>query len=144
MAESREDAFALISAVSRSLRTMVDRRLNRYGVHAGQHVILACLWEQDGLTPGQLARRIGLETPTVTRAVQRMSAAGLVERRGDLTDGRLVRVWLTTRGKQLRRVVPRVLRDLRAEAFADLSVREQALLSQLLSKVQLGNEPAND
>lgn len=144
MAESREDAFALISAVSRSLRTLVDRRLNRYGVHAGQHVILACLWEQDGLTPGQLARRIGLETPTVTRAVQRMSAAGLVERRGDLTDGRLVRVWLTTRGKQLRRVIPRVLRDLRGEAFADLSVREQALLSQLLSKVRIGNEPAND
>jgi DNA-binding MarR family transcriptional regulator len=144
MAESREDAFALISAVSRSLRTLVDRRLNRYGVHAGQHVILACLWEQDGLTPGQLARRIGLETPTVTRAVQRMSAAGLVDRRGDLTDGRLVRIWLTTRGKQLRRVIPRVLRDLRGEAFADLSVREQALLSQLLSKVRVGNEPAND
>lgn len=140
MADPAEDAFAHIASVSRSLKTLVERRLIEHGVYAGQHLILGCLWEQDGLTPGQLARRIGLETPTVTRAVQRMESHELVVRSTDDTDRRLTRVWLTPRGSALRRVVPRVLAQVRKEVFADLTVREQTVLAQLLDRVRV---PAN-
>lgn len=136
MADSPDDAFTMISSVSRTLKTAVERRLIEHGVYAGQHTILGCLWDQDGLTPGQLARRLGLETPTVTRTVQRMSAAGLVTRAGDDTDRRLVRVWLTPKGQQLRRVIPRILNQVRSEVFSDLTVRDQATLAQLLSRVR--------
>lgn len=137
MAEALEDPLALIGAVSRSLKTAVERRLIEHGVYAGQHAVLACLWEQDGLTPGQLARRIGLETPTVTRTIQRMAANNLVRRATDDADRRLVRVWLTPRGNTLRRVIPRVLAQVRAEVFADLSHRDQLLLTQLLGRVRV-------
>jgi DNA-binding MarR family transcriptional regulator len=137
MADSPDDAFTLISAVSRTLKTAVERRLVEHGVYAGQHTILGCLWEQDGLTPGQLARRLGLETPTITRTVQRMAAAGLVTRCGDDTDRRLVRVWLTPKGHSLRRVIPRILNQVRSEVFAELTVRDQATLAQLLSRVRV-------
>ncbi|HVX47038.1 MAG TPA: MarR family transcriptional regulator [Mycobacteriales bacterium] len=137
MPDAAEEAFAHIASVSRSLKTLVERRLIEHGVYAGQHLILGCLWEQDGLTPGQLARRIGLETPTVTRAVQRMESHELVLRSNDDTDRRLVRVWLTPRGSALRRVVPRVLAQVRKEVFADLTVREQTVLAQLLDRVRV-------
>src|SRR5579875_3644948 len=133
MPDAPEDAFTLISAVSRNLKTAVERRLLEHGVYAGQHTILGCLWEQDGLTPGQLARRLGLETPTVTRTVRRMSAAGLVTRCGDDTDRRLVRVYLTPKGRSLRRIIPRILNQVRSEVFSDLTIRDQATLAQLLS-----------
>lgn len=136
MADAPEDAFTLIGAVSRNLKTAVERRLLEHGVYAGQHTILGCLWEQDGLTPGQLARRLGLETPTVTRTVQRMSAAGLVMRCGDDTDRRLVRVYLTPKGRSLRRIIPRILNQVRSEVFSDLTIRDQATLAQLLSRVR--------
>jgi MarR family transcriptional regulator, organic hydroperoxide resistance regulator len=122
--------------VSRNLKAAVERRLLEHGVYAGQHTILGCLWEQDGLTPGQLARRLGLETPTVTRTVQRMSAAGLVMRCGDDTDRRLVRVYLTPKGRSLRRIIPRILNQVRSEVFSDLTIRDQAMLAQLLSRVR--------
>lgn len=136
MPDAPEDAFTLIGAVSRNLKTAVERRLLEHGVYAGQHAILGCLWEQDGLTPGQLARRLGLETPTVTRTVQRMSAAGLVTRCGDDTDRRLVRVYLTPKGRSLRRIIPRILNQVRSEVFSDLTIRDQATLAQLLSRVR--------
>jgi len=136
VADSPDDAFTLISAVSRTLKTTVERRLIEHGVYAGQHTILGCLWEHDGLTPGQLARRLGLETPTITRTVQRMAAAGLVSRRGDDTDKRLVRVWLTPKGSALRRVIPRILNQVRSEVFCDLTRHDQATLAQLLSRVR--------
>jgi MarR family transcriptional regulator, organic hydroperoxide resistance regulator len=50
---------------------------SRHGVHEGQQFILRRLWAQDGLTPGDIARRLGLATPTVTRAATRMEAACL-------------------------------------------------------------------
>jgi DNA-binding MarR family transcriptional regulator len=136
MHDSPEDAFTLIGAVSRNLKTAVERRLLEHGVYAGQQTILGCLWEQDGLTPGQLARRLGLETPTVTRTVQRMSAAGLVTRCGDDTDRRLVRVYLTPKGRSLRRIIPRILNQVRSEVFSDLTIRDQATLAQLLARVR--------
>jgi DNA-binding MarR family transcriptional regulator len=72
-----------------------------------------------------------------------MEASDLVDRRGDDTDRRMVRVWLTPRGKALRAVIPRMLAQIRAEVFADLSVRDQALLSQLLSRVRVRQPPAD-
>ena len=138
MGDAPEDAFALINSVSRGVRTAVERRLlERHGVYAGQHSILACLWEHDGLTPGQLARRLALETPTVTRTLQRMETNELVRRGGDEFDRRLVRVWLTPHGRALKRVVPRTVAQVRAEVFADLSVRDQTVLAQLLSRLRV-------
>lgn len=137
MPDGRDDAFHLIGAVSRAIRSSLDRRLLPHGLHAGQDAILGCLWERDGATPGQLARRLGLTTPTVTRAVQRMSIAGLVERRADDDDRRMVGIWLTPRGRALRRVVPPIVARARADAFADLSARDQALLAGLLGRVRV-------
>ncbi|MGI8870298.1 MAG: MarR family winged helix-turn-helix transcriptional regulator [Mycobacteriales bacterium] len=137
MADLRDDAINLLGAAARAVRTATDRRLAKYGVYAGQHLILACLWEEDGLTPSQVASRLALETPTVTRAVQRMEAAELIERRGDIRDGRLVRIWLLPKGRTMRRVIGRVTDQVRAEVFADLNPREQAMLANLLSKLTL-------
>lgn len=131
----KEDAFVQLPAVARELHASLDRRLAEYGVFAGQHVLLGCLWERDGLTPGQLAHRLGVETPTITRAVARMSARGLVEKRGDDDDHRLVRIWLTARGRGLRRTVPRALAEVRAEFFAPLSQREMGALGYLLARL---------
>jgi MarR family transcriptional regulator, organic hydroperoxide resistance regulator len=67
--------------------------------------ILRCLWAQDGLTPGEIAKRLGLATPTVTRATARMEAAGLLRREAHPGDRRLVRLMLTERGRSLEGVI---------------------------------------
>jgi hypothetical protein len=47
------------------------RRLAAHGVHAGQEYLLEALWQEDGLTIGELASRLGVEVPTVVRTAQR-------------------------------------------------------------------------
>lgn len=91
---------------ARLARDRTDKALAAHGVRAGQQFTLRALWDEDGLTPGELARRIGVEKPTIVRSLARMEAAGLVERRPDPVDGRLVRVWLTDRGRALHEIVP--------------------------------------
>src|ERR1700722_11542592 len=40
----------------------------RHGVYEGQQFVLRQLWREDGLSPGHIARQLGLATPTVTKA----------------------------------------------------------------------------
>ncbi len=121
--------------VSRYVKSEAQRRLMAHGVHAGQQFILECLWQRDGLSPGEVAAQIHVEAPTVTRALQRMTASGLVQLNDDARDGRKVRIWLTPRGEQLRHVVPQAMADLQREALAPLSVEEQLQLVELLRQV---------
>ncbi|MEY7970794.1 MarR family winged helix-turn-helix transcriptional regulator [Saccharomonospora xinjiangensis] len=125
-----------INLVSRRLRGEAQRRLLPHGVHSGQESILGCLWERDGLTPGEIAARISVEAPTVTRAVRRMTDAGLVRVDGDRDDGRRVRVWLTARGATLRHAVDEVTRNLEADALANLSGEERTQLLDLLGRIE--------
>ncbi|MBO0703191.1 MAG: MarR family transcriptional regulator, partial [Candidatus Dormibacteraeota bacterium] len=77
-------------AAKRALAQASARAFSRHGIHNGQQYVLQCLWEEDGLTPGEVARRLDLATPTVTRAARRMEATGVLSRRPHERDGRLV------------------------------------------------------
>ncbi|QBD83371.1 MarR family transcriptional regulator [Ktedonosporobacter rubrisoli] len=114
----------------------LDDRLLPYGVYGGQQLILEYLWREDGLTPGELARRMGVETPTITRAAQRMELAGLVRRLPDPEDARLVRIFLRERGRELQALLPAVLGTAVDEMLEGLSAEERAELVRLLAHVR--------
>jgi DNA-binding MarR family transcriptional regulator len=107
-----------------------------HGVHEGQQFVLRCLWDEDGLSPGAVARRLGLATPTVTRAATRMEAAGLLRRLPHATDRRLVRLVLTTKGRDLEQVIGREMERLTKRALAGMTRAERATLVGALSAVK--------
>jgi DNA-binding MarR family transcriptional regulator len=127
---------ALLATVSRAAKARGEQTLIAHGVHAGQEFLLERLWREEGLTPGELSRRLGIETPTVVKMVQRMEAAGLVERRPHPTDARLVQVYLTARGKALEQAVPVALDQVIDGMLAGFSVDERAQLEALLERVR--------
>lgn len=123
-------------AAKRALAQASARAFSRHGVHNGQQYVLQCLWEEDGLTPGELARRLELATPTVTRAAHRMEASGLLRRRPHERDGRLVRLVLTERGRGLERVIDEERERLTERALASLDSSERAELVRALATVR--------
>ncbi len=108
----------------------------RHGVHEGQQYILLCLWAEDGLAPGELAKRLGLATPTVTRAAARMEAAGLLRREPHERDRRLVRLFLTDRGRALEKDIGREIDNLSERALASLDTSERAALVRYLDSIR--------
>lgn len=123
-------------AAKRAVAEASEAAYRRHGVHAGQQFILGQLWQEDGLTPGTIARRLGLATPTVTKMTSRMEAAGLVQRRPHPTDRRLVRIHLTARGRQLPEELAIEMRDLTERALADLSPAEREQFIRALGAVR--------
>jgi DNA-binding MarR family transcriptional regulator len=65
--------------------------------------VLSTLWEGDGQTIGAIAERLSLEPSTITPLVKRLEAAGFVDRKRNAADERKVEVFLTAKGKGLRR-----------------------------------------
>jgi len=105
-------------------------------VHSGQQFILECLWDTDGLAPGELAKRLGLSTPTVTRAASRMEAAGLLRREPHPGDARLVRLCLTERGRELEEILGKERQELTGRALRGLPDAEREQLVRLLGTIR--------
>jgi len=127
-----EDAFRLAKHALAQASTSV---FARHGVYEGQQFVLRLLWREDGLTPGQLARQLGLSTPTVTRAATRMEASGLLRRERHPGDRRLVRLWLTPRGREIEGVIGPEMQALTKQTLAGFSAAERAELIAALRRI---------
>lgn len=127
--------FALAKAC-RAHRVNVGAALAGVGLHVGQEMVLLELWKEDGLKGGELAARLRVEPPTVTRMIQRLEGCGLVERRKDPDDARSFRVCLTENGRALEGPVRERWGQVEERAFRGMSEAEKSLLRELLSRVR--------
>ncbi|MEV6071738.1 MarR family transcriptional regulator [Nocardia sp. NPDC052001] len=80
---------------------------------------------------GELATRLDVEAPHVSRQIQRLEKAGYVERTPDPADGRAQRVRPTPEGRRAVDAVRDVLRNWMAEALADWSTEDLKALAVL-------------
>ena len=92
--------FRLYTA-SRLITQAYTPFLDQLGITYPQYLVLMVLWEKDAQPVNDIAKRLYLETNTVTPLLKRMEASGLVERLRDAGDGRKVLVRLTAAGKAL-------------------------------------------
>ena len=130
--------FALYAA-SRAVTRAYAPLLEPLGVTYPQYLVLLVLWEEDDLSVKKLGERLFLDSATLTPLLKRLEQQGLVTRRRDQEDERVVRIALTAEGKALKakaRKVPMALACRAgcepgdAETFAKL-MRLRAELTEL-------------
>ncbi|MFI5907685.1 MarR family winged helix-turn-helix transcriptional regulator [Dactylosporangium sp. NPDC051541] len=129
------DVIRLLTRAQKLLRAAADEAMSAHGVRIGQNLVLEVLWERDGLAPGELAARLGVSTPTVVNTATRMANDGLIERRPDPADRRLVRLYLTAKARAARAPIEAARRALAEHALADLSGAELEVLEAALQKI---------
>lgn len=112
--QSEEVARRLRHSLGRLARTL--RRHDDDDLSPTTASILFAVGREGPLTAGDIARRERLAKPSVTAAIEKLATAGLVERRADDSDGRVVWIAITTAGK--RRIDAR-----RARRTAWLTIR---------------------
>lgn len=82
-----------------------NRELTGLGITPGQINALLVLYFNENLTMGELSAEIYLAESAATRLVSRLVNLNLIRRRGDDKDRRVVRVSLTSYGRQLAQLV---------------------------------------
>ena len=144
-ARSIEDRTGFtLAKVCRAHRGNVGELLAEVGLHVGQEMVLIELWKDDGLRGVELAGRLGVEPPTVTKMLRRLERCGLVSRRQDPDDARSFRVYLTDEGRSLEGPVVRCWERVEEKTLAGMSAGERRTFHRLLTKVRANLDPHLD
>jgi DNA-binding MarR family transcriptional regulator len=75
--------------------------LDRLGLTYPQYLAISLLHGQDDQTVGELGDQLFLDSSTLTPLLKRLEAAGLIMRRRDSADERVVRITLTDKGREI-------------------------------------------
>jgi DNA-binding MarR family transcriptional regulator len=120
----------------RAFVRVLQARIAPHGVTAGMWYFLRVLWIEDGLTQRELSQRIGMMEPTTVTALDNMARRGLIRRRRNPRDKRKINIYLTPRGRALRRILAPIAMEVNAVALQDFTPREIDVLRRLLGRAR--------
>src|SRR5271165_4121924 len=119
LSRARELGFAL-NDVARLLRTYSDQRARELGTTRAQWAVLSRLQRCEGVNQSELAEALDLAPITLGRLVDKLTSAGLVERRDDATDRRAHRLYLTEKAAPKLKVLGALAEDILGRALSGL------------------------
>ena len=126
----------LFIQVAKAHRARTHELLSTVGLHVGQEMILVSLRMEDGQTLSQLAERLEVQPPTITKMVQRMEVSGIIKREASQEDNRVSHVFLTNKGKNLQAKIEKVWEQVEREFVLGMSREEKLVFQKLLIKAK--------
>ena len=115
------------------------------GITYSQYLVLLVLWEKDRQPVNDIARRLMLETNTVTPLLQRMEKAGLIVRTKGQEDSRQRIVSLTKKGIEMREQAKHIPECLATDIIKTTgSVEEIMQMIPMLDKLIEGLKQTNN
>ena len=136
MADIEPQIGPLLVQVCRAQRNLAAAALDALNIHVGQENLVYRLAAEEGVSQTQLAGSLCLDASTVTKMLARLERDGVIERRSDTDDARILRVYLTSQGKALVQPVLDVWRQMEERITRGMSEAEILLLRRLLLHIQ--------
>jgi MarR family transcriptional regulator for hemolysin len=130
------DFLFTLFEVQRLLRLFADKQASRYGLNRAQWAVLAKLERTEGLKQADVAELMEMQPITLTRLIDKLCKAGLIERRGDETDRRVNRLYLTQAARPLLTQLAALRGEITQAALADISVSDAHRLIEQLETVK--------
>lgn len=127
----------LLADSARLLRRSFDARVKALGMTSPQARLLLILHVNEGENQGFYAERLEVEPISLTRMIDRMEEARLLERRRDPADRRAWRLFLTDRSRQVIDKVRDCLTGLEDEMLAGLDPSQRAALAGMLEIIRV-------
>ena len=126
-----------VIVLAKHLERSVDAALAKHHLSLGQFDILGTLrraGKKGGLTPGQLLQSVMLSSGGMTSRLDKLEAAGLVDRGPDPSDRRGVMVFLTLKGRKVIDAATATRFREAADSLPPLESGEQDLLAAYLRR----------
>jgi DNA-binding MarR family transcriptional regulator len=125
----------LVSDLARMLRKVFDQRARLIGLSLAQCRALAYLSRHEGINQAGLADLLEVRPISLARLLDRMGAAGWIERRADPEDRRAHRLYLSEKARPVLDQLHRLSAETRAEALAGIPEEETEMVMRILSRV---------
>jgi len=127
--------WELLAQFCQAYRNLSDTFMDQITMHRAQASLLCRLFVQDGISQSEIAEQLSVQGATITNMLQRMEETGLVTRRRDPDDNRLVRVYLTDAGREKEQSIREQFMKLESTVFESISETERALLRRILAQM---------
>lgn len=125
----------LVSHGSARVQQLANKILAPHDLTLQQWVVLSALWQQNGLSVGDVCKFTNNALPAMSRLTDRMAKAGWLEKRTDVKDGRAALLYLTEKAEAKRDLATLYL-QINDILLAGMSEKEQELLFDLLQRLQ--------
>lgn len=132
MISFRDNIVFMLAKAHQRAQGALKGNLQEFGLTPMQCLFLEALWEEEGLSVGEIGRRISLDTATLAGILDRMATAGWVRRETDSQDGRVARVYLTDKALSVKDRMATTIEKTNDELFKSFSLEERLLLKRFL------------
>lgn len=125
-----------LDKVSSRMRRDYSESLRELNLYVGQDNLLFRLWSDDGITQMQLCEHLNCEPPTVTNMVKSLEQNGFIQRKRDEHDARVMRIYLTDKGRALEKPVDIKWKQQQEKLLHSVSEEERLILLDLITRME--------
>jgi DNA-binding MarR family transcriptional regulator len=136
MAQYNDCIIFLLAKAYQKAHSNFKKHLLPHGLTPVQHLILETLWKEEGLSPGEIGKRLVLDRPTLSGVLERMAEKGWVVKTPDDDDKRFIRIYLTDMARELKPLLFKKRKLANKEILSGLNREEKVLLKRLLRDVR--------
>ncbi|HET8936343.1 MAG TPA: MarR family transcriptional regulator [Polyangiales bacterium] len=111
------------------------RAVESEGVTVAEWVFLRVLYDEDHVSPSQLAERMGMTKGAISKLAERLADKSLIERQANVQDSRGQTLALTPTARKLVPRLSKIADRNDADFFDCLTANEKHQLDRLLRKV---------
>jgi DNA-binding MarR family transcriptional regulator len=125
-----------LNVAQRALDRWIEARSRSVGGTAARSGLLFLLEQRDGQLISEAGQALGATASTMSGLVDRMEAAGMIERRPEPNDGRAARLWLSDHGRAALAEMRPILVQINARLLDGFTDEEAAVVSRWLGAVR--------
>jgi DNA-binding MarR family transcriptional regulator len=144
MSREAEVLAELLFDVQRGLFERIRLAFREGEVPRAEMMVMLQLQREAGVTLSELARRCGIAKSHISGTVEALHRRGLVEKRADPADQRLLRLYLTEAASQTLQPLYASLRGRLAEVTAAVPEEKQAALVESLQALRDALQRVNE
>ncbi len=136
MAPYDECVVYLLAKAYQRAHAIARRRLAPYGLTPVQQLVLAALDEEDGISSGDLGKKVSIDPATLSGLLERMAEANWIIKQPDEEDKRFLKIYLTDYARGLLPAITQQRYKANDEILQNLSLEEKVLLKRLLKDLR--------
>ena len=127
-----------IELTEQTLKRELIKSFNKEGlkITPNQWVLLYRLWNKDGLSQVELSDMTFKDKANITRIIDLLVKKGLVTRVTDSNDRRVFRIVLTEEGNELKKIVPKIVKDHIDQAVKGIKKKDLECALTVMSEIR--------
>ncbi len=135
MVHFQDNIAFIIAKAHQHAQGMLKAQLKAFGLTPVQCLVLESLWSEEGLSVGEVGRRLILDTATLAGVLDRMVTSGWILREVDTSDARVTRIYLTEKAKTITEDLEKTIDHSNNELLNDFSLEEKLLFKRFLRDI---------